>query len=923
MVEARDFRVEIGADGAHGYEVILRAPDGAEAALTMRLPVTAGELEALASRIPDSVIASSATVRRSVPDDERPVQQLGGLLFDAVLGDGGRGMFAASRHQAAREGRQLRMVLQIRPPELARLPWEFLFDAREDDYVCLGTPLIRYPQVLAPVQALQVTTPLRILGMVAHPGDQETLATADERRRLHQALGGLERAGQITLSWVAGPTWRDLRNAMRGGPWQVFHFIGHGGFDPATQEGALSLADDDGRTYQLGAGDLAMLLRGHHSLRLVVLNACDTGRASALDPFSSVAGALIRRGVPAAVAMQQEITDLAALEFSRTFYEALADQAPVDVGVMQARQAIRLALPGSLEWGTPVLYMRSPDGVLFNLTAAPATPQAGDRKPADEDLVDQAPKQDEGELEVLYTRGLAALYTQQWAEAVQAFRAVVADDPGYKDCTGKLGEARRGQRLASLYTAARGATSAGRWAEAIEHFEAVVSAEPGYRDAQALLSQARHDQAIASLRAEAAALHRAGQWQAVLAVGERLRALAPDEPDPDGLISSARAQLQAPERARILGKAYLLALRHIDAGEWQSALQELSTIQGIDVYYRHSTQLAARAHRELARATPISDQAAKLTTIRVPDEVNAVAFSPDAAHLAIACDGCQALVVDLTGREQLQVLHNRASSPVWSVSFDRTTGRFATGSGDRTGRIWDTTGRQLLKVTHADAVFGVAFSPDGDLLATVGLDGTGRIWDTTGKQQITVTHTAPLYCVAFSPDGRLLATGSRDTTARIWDVTTGNELLKVSHKLAVHSVAFSPDGRLLATGSRDNSARIWDVTTGNELLKVTHTQDMCVVAFSPDGRLLATGSGDNTARIWDITTGGELLKVTHTEAVNGVAFSPDGRLLATGSRDKTVQLWQLVEADELTEGVMGLQWDETTQSWRPVKDNDD
>lgn len=49
-------------------------------------------------------------------------------------------MFASSRNQAAREGRQLRIVLQIRPPELARLPWEFLFDSREDDYVCLSTP---------------------------------------------------------------------------------------------------------------------------------------------------------------------------------------------------------------------------------------------------------------------------------------------------------------------------------------------------------------------------------------------------------------------------------------------------------------------------------------------------------------------------------------------------------------------------------------------------------------------------------------------------------------------------------------------------------------------------------------------------------------------------------------------------------------
>ena len=114
-MEAQDFRVEIKAGGEHGYEVILRAPDGGEVAVNMKLPLGSGELESLAARIPDAVIASSAVVSRSVSGEERPVRQLGGLLFDAVLAGEGRGMFAASRHQAGREGRQLRMVLQIRP----------------------------------------------------------------------------------------------------------------------------------------------------------------------------------------------------------------------------------------------------------------------------------------------------------------------------------------------------------------------------------------------------------------------------------------------------------------------------------------------------------------------------------------------------------------------------------------------------------------------------------------------------------------------------------------------------------------------------------------------------------------------------------------------------------------------------------------
>jgi len=253
-VESLDFRVEISGDAARGYEVVLRAPDGVEVSATKQLPVPAVELDALAARIPDAVIASSATVRYSPSREERPVQQLGGLLFDLVLAEQGRGMLAASRHQADREGRQLRIVLQVRPPELARLPWEFMFDSGEDDYICLSTVLVRYPQVPAPVRRLQVNGPLRVLGMAARPGDQQALATAAERQRLHEALGGLQRAGRIELDWVPGQTWRDLRNAMRHGSWNVLHFIGHGGFDAAAQEGTLALADDGGDgTYRLGS----------------------------------------------------------------------------------------------------------------------------------------------------------------------------------------------------------------------------------------------------------------------------------------------------------------------------------------------------------------------------------------------------------------------------------------------------------------------------------------------------------------------------------------------------------------------------------------------------------------------------------------------------------------------------------------------
>ena len=211
--------------------------------------------------------------------------------------------------------------------------------------------------------------------MIASPSDLEPLDVERERRRVEDALAGLGRDGLVELTWLEGQTWRDLQRAMRGGPWHVFHFVGHGSFDTNRDEGIIVLVDDDGRSRRLMAGELARLLAVHRTLRLAVLNACEGARGGGLDIFSSTASILVRRGIPAVLAMQYEITDRAAVEFARGFYEAVADGLPVDAAVSEARQAVSLAVTNTVEWGTPVLHMRAPDGLLFNLAAAtPAVP---------------------------------------------------------------------------------------------------------------------------------------------------------------------------------------------------------------------------------------------------------------------------------------------------------------------------------------------------------------------------------------------------------------------------------------------------------------------------------------------------------------------------------------------------------------------
>lgn len=247
-----------------------------------------------------------------------------------------------SQERVHHQEKGLRVKLRIQDPRLANLPWEFLYDARRDAYICLSqqTPLVRYLELPQTIRPLAVTPPLRILGMIASPSDLQTLDVQVERQRLERAIAPLQAKGLVELRWLEGATWRDLQRAMRREAWHIFHFVGHGDFDPRRDEGLIAFCNDVEKAHLLTAGDLGRLLADHRTLRLAVLNACLGAQGSNRDLFASTAATLVRRGILAVVAMQQAITDAAAIEFTQTFYESLADGLPVDAAMSEARKAI-------------------------------------------------------------------------------------------------------------------------------------------------------------------------------------------------------------------------------------------------------------------------------------------------------------------------------------------------------------------------------------------------------------------------------------------------------------------------------------------------------------------------------------------------------------------------------------------------------
>ena len=352
------------------YRVFASGPAG-EAAGSFALPYSDVEVENLVLRLS----RPRGGVRRIDSSDLDLVRTFGGGLFDAVFSGRVRDVYRSSLASARGEGCGMRISLALTgTPELMHVPWEYLYDDPAFLSISMWTPVVRYLDLATTRRALRVEPPLRILAMVSSPADLARLDVAQERTKVEESLAGLVEQGAVEIDWLEQPTLQALQRGLRRADYHVFHYVGHGGYDRASDDGVLALEDGTGRSRLVSGMELGTILADEMTLRLAVLNACEGARSSVEDPFSGVATSLVRREIPAVVAMQLQITDRAAITFAGELYSALADGYAVDAALAEARKAI-FADDDELEWATPVLFMRVPDGRIFDIAAPVATHQ--------------------------------------------------------------------------------------------------------------------------------------------------------------------------------------------------------------------------------------------------------------------------------------------------------------------------------------------------------------------------------------------------------------------------------------------------------------------------------------------------------------------------------------------------------------------
>jgi len=234
------------------------------------------------------------------------------------------------------------------------------------------------------------------------------------------------------------------------------------------------------------------------------------------------------------------------------------------------------------------------------------------------------------------------------------------------------------------------------------------------------------------------------------------------------------------------------------------------------------------------------------------DRLHAVAFSDDGRWLAAAGTAQTIHLLDLASKQTRNLPGHEAE--VTSLAFIPNSSLLASGSTDKTIRLWDASNGNLVKIFPQlkEQVNALAISPDGSILAAGTAAGNVELFDlkaaATGTQHTLTGHSGEIFTLAFSRDGRWLSSAGFDGVVKIWSPQTASEVRALALASGeINSVDFSSDGRFLASANEDGSLIVWNTETGS-------TDAVVVAVPGSDDWLVATPGGlfDGSHAAWKL-----------------------------------------------------------------------
>ncbi len=298
--------------------------------------------------------------RAPSPPDADGLRALGSDLFAVLFPGDVRRLYDVAR-SLQRDG-VLDLVLTSMLDWVADKPWELAFDPSRREFLCTScVNLVRNVFTAVPAESQpRRRGRLRLLVASARPAGVPPVSAREETARVRRAFGALVATGLAEVEALARATPERLQQRLSEGGVDLLHFVGHGAFEPETHEGMLLLEDERGRPRPLACDAFRQIVT-RRGLRLVFLNACESGRGGRIDWTRGVAPALVAGGVPAVVANQYSVLDSAAVAFASEFYAQLARRRPLGDAAREARVAVaRSSGSDAIDWAVPVLFARDP-----------------------------------------------------------------------------------------------------------------------------------------------------------------------------------------------------------------------------------------------------------------------------------------------------------------------------------------------------------------------------------------------------------------------------------------------------------------------------------------------------------------------------------------------------------------------------------